>query len=325
MPEVYQDMVNQNQPTNDTRAKEPQVDPNKSTQQQPDPNSPAEPKQDNKPSVEDIVSRASSVELGDDKPKGGDQPQGDILSDAGFDRNKWNAMLEQLPPEQRTQLESAYKSLQTGADKKFQKAAEMLRQAQASVEQPWTIERIQQLTQDPEFVQAAQQYAQASQSNYNPQSSGLSEEEWSNLSESEKAKFQELTQNQLALQSKLDSIILSQQDEQLKQRYRNYDANVVNDLRQQLLKGKVQATNEHLWKVVDYESAIQRAYKLGLQDRQLDMEPKIDATPVGGSGAQITPSGDAPVKAAGENTVCFFKRLADYNKKRLQQAQGKQQ
>jgi hypothetical protein len=275
------------------------------------------------PSAEDLITRASGIELDKSKSTGNaNQTEGDILDSAGFDRNKWNDMLGKLPEEQRTQLESAYKSLQSGADKKFQKAAELAKQAQESSQQPWTLERINALTQDPNFVQAAEQYARANTQNQNPQGSGLSEDEWSNLSDTDKAKFSMLTKNQEQLQGQLNSILLSQQDEQLKTRYKNYDTESVNGLRQQLLNGQVQATNEHLWKVLDYEPAVERAYKLGLQDRQSELGVKQNASSVGEGGVNVTPQGEIPVKEKGENTTSFFRRIAERNKQRFADAQN---
>lgn len=310
------------QPTVNAPAKEPQVDPNKSPEQI-NANPPAQaPAKENPPPVEDIVSRASQVGLEEGAPKG-EPNQSDIVTDAGFNRNEWNSMLEKLPPEQRVQLESAYKSLQSGADKKFQKAADMLRQAQANDGQPWTLDKVAELTRDPSFVQAAQQYAQANNTTPNPQNSGLSDEDYSNLSENEKAKFQELTQSQKQLQTQLDNIQLSQQDEKLSTRYKNYDAKEVTVLRNNLMNGRVNATSEHLWKVLDYDDAVSRAYKLGLQDSKSEMGNKINATPVGGNGVNITPSGDVPVKEKGENTISFFSRIAQHNKAKLAEAQRK--
>ena len=263
------------------------------------------------PPVEDIATRASAVSLDEaDPPKA----ESDILNGTGFDRNQWNAMLERLPADQRTQLEGAYKSLQTGADKKFQKAADMLRQAENSSGQPWTLDRVQQLTQDPEFVQAAQQYSQLTSNNQNPQDSGISNDEWTNLSEDERAKFHTLTKNQQALQGQLNNIMLNQEDDKLLSRYKNYDANAVKSLRTGLLNGSIQATSEHLWMVHDYHDAIKRAYKLGTQDRQIDLQEKQNASTVGVGGMQITPSGDKPQKQKGESIQQFFGRIHAYNK-----------
>jgi len=320
MPIPVQDLqTTPNQPKNDVQPNTPAQAPTTSTVA-PTSQAPVTPT----PVQEDLVSRASSITL-DEAASKVNSDQGDIIADAGFDRNRWNEMLSKLPPDQKTQLEAAYKSLQSGADKKFQKAAEMLRQVQQTQEQPWTLDRIQKLTQDPNFVQAASQYSQLNQGNQPPTNSGLNDEEWSNLSDVEKQKFHQLTQNQQVLQGQLEHILLNQEDDKLKTRYRNYDPTQVRTLRQQLIGGQVQATSEHLWKVLDYESAIQRAYKLGMQDRQLEIGEKQNASSVGGNGMNITPSGDKPTKQPNENPIDFFKRLAAHNKQALANAQGQRQ
>jgi len=277
----------------------------------------------NTPQAEDIVSRASQVSL---EAKGESQAAGevDILSGSDFDRNKFNDMLQKLPEDQRQQLESAYKSLQKGANQKFQTAAEKLKQAESLAKQPWTIERVRQELQNPDFVQAAQTYAQQQAVQQNPKDSGLDDQEWSALSDSDRKQFHTMAQNQQALQSQLDTILTRQEDDRLKERYKNYDQTRVRQLRDDLIGGRVQATGEHLWKVLDYEPAIERAYQLGRQDRQLDLQDKQNATSVGTGGFNMTEANDVPVKEKNEGTVDFFRRLAQRNIQKAQQARSAQ-
>lgn len=271
----------------------------------------------------DLISRASQVSL--DKNKGQSQSDPvDILDGSGFDRNQWNEMLQKLPEDQRQQLEAAYKSLQRGANDKFQKASERLKQAESLVKQPWTTDRINQLLTDPEFVQAAQAYTQAQAISQNPQSSGLSNEEWSALSENEKRQFHQVIQNQQHIQNQMTSMLLAQEDERLQERYKNYDPTQVKQLRTDLLKGNIQATSEHLWKVIDYDSAIQRAYELGRQDRAADFQEKQNASSVGVTGLNVTQANDVPVRQPNQSTVEHFKQIAMRNIQKLRQSQNRQ-
>lgn len=284
------------------------------------------PQEPNKPtptsSPDDLVTRASEVTIESTEKKPA-SPAGDILEDSGFDYGKWQSMLASLPEEQRSQLESAYKSLQRGAEKKFQKAADLRKQAEADLSQPWTQERIHQVVNDPTFVREAQAYAQVQNIQQNPSNSGISAEEWSYLSDEEKAKFHQLAQNQNVLQSQMNQMLLAQQDEQLKSRYKNYDSQRVNQLRNDLLQGRVNATSEHLWQVIDYEDYGKRCYELGKQDRQMEVGEKLNASPtssMGMNGMNVTQANEVPAKGEKEGTVDYFKRLAMRNMEKLKQA-----
>jgi len=275
------------------------------------------------PPVEDIVTRASQVSL-EDKGKPQVSDQDDILKGSGFDRNQWNDMLAKLPEDQKQQLESAYKSLQKGANEKFQTASEKLKQAETMRQQPWTTDRVSDLMQDPAFIQAAQTYTQSQAASQNPQDSGLNDQEWSALSDSDKRQFHQMAQNQQVLKNQMNTMMINQEDERLKDHYKNYDAIQVKQLRQDLLSGRVQAQGEHLWKVLDYDGAVERAYQLGLNDRQKDLREKQDASSVGVGGVNIQPAGEVPTKQPNESTVDLFKRIALNNIQKLRQAQSVQ-
>lgn len=259
---------------------------------------------------DDLVARASAIQP---EPKPESQSvESDILEGSGFDRNKWNDLLSKLPQDQKMQLESAYKALQTGAQKKFQKASELTKQAEATRRRP----SVAELLQDPDFVREAQAYASVQSSQAAPANSGMTNEQWSVLTDQEKAIINTTQQNQFQLQSQMNRILSEQEDERIKSRYKNYDSSTVNNLQHDLIEGRIQATREHLWKVLDYEDAVQRAYKLGLQDRQSNMHEKQNASSVS-NGLNITQVYEPPVKVANESTIDFFRRIAT---KRMNQA-----
>ena len=265
------------------------------------------------PSV-DIVQRVSGVSP--EKPASEVVPQeSDILEGSGFDRNKWNEMLGKLPPEQKSQLESAYKALQTGAQKKFQKASELSKQAESTRRRP----SVAELLQDPEFVKEAQAYAQMTQVQNAPANSGLTDEQWSVLSEQEKGTILSMQQGQAQLQTQMNRILTQQEDERIKQRYKNYDSSTVDQIQHDLISGKMQATREHLWKVLDYEDAVNRAYKLGLQDKNQNLTEKLNSS-TSPSNFNITQADDVPTKQPNENSIDYFKRIAS---RRLSQFAGR--
>ena len=203
----------------------------------------------------------------------------------------------------------AYKSMQSGFGKKFQEVAELRKtlEAKASESANWSPERVQSLLNDPQFVKAAQQVAGTS-SVSNQNNSGLTNEEWSALTDNEKAQLGAMQQKILTLESINSQTLKLQQDEQLKAKFANYDPRAIDLLTNDLLQGKVQATREHLHKVLDYEEAVNRAYQLGLTDGTKGKQERINASSYQGSSA--INSSERPQPEKGEGNLNFFQRVA---------------
>jgi len=183
-------------------------------------------------------------------------------------------------PEAKKYAESAYKSFEKGYQKKFQELAEerKILESQKSDMSRWTPEKVASLLSNQEFINAAQTYNQST----NPTGGAMTDDEWSNLNDNEKAEIRAMKQ-ELAHMKEQNMIsnfnaVLAKQDAELAQKYSDYDATKVNSFRNDMLQGKVQATNEHIWKVVNYEDAIRRAYALGKEDRKVDMGAKVNAS-----------------------------------------------
>ena len=248
-----------------------------------------------KPSVLERVSKAPN------------KPAESIQTEEKFDYKEIENIKD---PEARAYAEKAYKSFEKGYQQKYQDLAKERKALEQQGE--WTPDRVQSLLNDQKFVEAAQQVAQSATSN---QSGGsMTDDEWSALTDSEKSQMKNM-------QSKIDSMFhqnqmmaLNQEHEQNKSRYANYDAKLVENFRTQLLNGKYRATSEDLWKSMDYENAVNRAYQLGLEDRQNNISEKIGNTSIDGVNAQAAT--DTPKKEEGENNHAYFKRLANF---RLQQ------
>lgn len=246
---------------------------------------------------DDIVTRASQVLPEQKKDDQNELP--------GFDRKKHEEILSKLPPEVRSSVDAYQKELFSGANKKFQEAAELRKQAEATRRRP----TVSELLQDPDFVKEAQAYAQQQQMNQAPQGSNLTEEEWSALTPVEKETIRQMQVQNQALSTQMSRLLSEQEDTRLKDRYKNYDGTQVDQLQKDLIHGRIQATREHLWKVLNYEDAVKAAYQLGLQDRNSNFQDKQNANSLG-NGFNITPSDEVPQKNAGESNIDFFKRLA---------------
>jgi len=209
------------------------------------------------PVSEDLVARVSKV-----KPP--EVAKQEI--DEKFNINDLDAQIEKLPdPVLKEQVLGLKKSLLKGENQKYQEIANLRKQYEQELAKTntWTPEKVNGLLQNQDFVKAAQSIVG------NP-----SQESTSMLSEQERSQIELNNQRVNMLMQQNERLLQVQQDSQLKQRYANYDAHVVDQTFNDMLQGKVQATREHLWKVIDYENAVQRAYDLGLQDRNIQNQER---------------------------------------------------
>ena len=251
---------------------------------------------------QDLVTRVSSFKH-EDKAKIDSE-----VAEPEFDTKKIDEIKD---PEAKKYAEEAYKSFQRGFGKKFQELAELRKQIESEktkieTNASWTKERIQQeLLNNPQFVQAAQELA----SLRNPPDSGLTDQEYSALTDKEKAQLQQQNQRINQLEMMNWQMLQKQQDEQLRAKYANYAPDIVDTTINYLQQGKVNADREAIWKVLDYESAVQRAYELGKQDRARELQEKTNSTSVG-TGFSATPLSDVPKKEQNETNQNYFKRLA---------------
>ena len=241
---------------------------------------------------EDLISRVSKVKVEEKKPTE-TNPFG--LTKEDYDKVQSDPTLSKF-----------YKSMQSDYVKKTQNLSEQQREIEKikNESQNWTPEKIQQLLNDQKFVQAAQQVA----STQNPPNSGLTQEEYSALTDKEKAQLNSMQQQVSQLQLQNFQMQQKQQDETLKSRYANYAPDIVDTTINKLVNKQVNATREDIWKVIDYENAVQRAYELGKQDRQLDTKIKTESMSY--DGFNTTPNQDIPKPNAGESNSAYFKRLA---------------
>jgi len=207
-----------------------------------------------------LVSKVANFKEENIEPK---EPQ----PDDGLDKFDFKKLRDIKSPEEAQEwAEKAYKSMQGDYGRKTQTLAEQRKELERQMQETnlWTPEKIQRLLNDQNFVAAAQSVMQSQ----NPPNSGKTDEEWSTLTDNEKSQILELRQEIAVLKQQNQQTSDAQQDELLKSKYANYDSKVVRQLKDDLIHNRVRATNEYLWKVVDYESAIDRAYKLGRKEER---------------------------------------------------------
>jgi len=260
---------------------------------------------------EDLVTRASKVGM-EVKPEA--KPE-----EATFNVNDLDKIQD---PQARKLAEDAYKSFQADYTRKTQALASERKEMEAlkaKLEQSgqYTPAKISELLNDPSFVQAAQEYQRINGGQQTPvQNNGdLTQEEFSYLTPEQQklyVKTKQMEQSLSIVNNRLQASEVSREDMSLKSKYANYDPDTVNQIYRDMMSGKIQATREHLWKVADYESAVERGYRLGLEDRKLEVGQKVAASS-DLNGMSVTPAGDTPIRGPKESGIEYFKRIALHN------------
>jgi len=215
----------------------------------------------------------------------------------------------------------AYKSLQGDYTRKTQELAEQRKSLESKMQEKtgWTAQRIQQeLLNNPEFLQAAQEIAQVQ----NPVNSGLTDEQFSALTDSEKAQLNSLKSeiNQLKQTNANASFMaaVAQEDARLQARYSDYDPTQVNQAMEELSRMTPIAVREIAYKVKNHDRLMKEVYEMGKAEGRGLNQDKLNAFSPNGS--NMTSSDDVPTKQAGETDQAFFLKLAQH---RLAQSRRK--
>ena len=232
----------------------------------------------NPPKASDIVKRFKADQSGETKEL-------DDLKKVNLDDIK--------DPQARSFVERRVKELESGINRKFEEIAAKRKELEAQLQEaskPWNKDRLKSLLRDQNFLASVQEL----QTEVAPSEFGGSQEQWSNLSPEEKREFENMRRENMSTRRQVQQLLQAQEDEKLKEKYPNYDPVVVDRLQEGLISGTVQATRDDLWKVANYEKDIERAYQLGLKDRNGDLSAKQAA----GSGFQevgnVKPANDLP-------------------------------
>ena len=187
--------------------------------------------------------------------------------------------------------------------KKFEEISQLTKDLK-SVGNPqsasWTPERIQAEMSKPDFINAAQSVLGTS----SPTESG----DGSLMTEAEKRKMAELEQQVNQLRTQTTTQHRQQEHNQLQTKYASYDSQAVDTLFYDYLNGKPQATNEDLWKVLDYEAAVQRGYQVGLKDGQNGVREKINSVSNPNT-INVNRNNPVPNREEGESSENYFVRI----------------
>ena len=265
-----------------------------------------EPKpQEVKPVVqEDIVTRAARLSA-DKKQEVVKEP----VSEFSLAKEDFDAVLKD------PRTEKLYKSMQADYVKKTQAIAEEKRQLEAqkkSIEEQakqmsaWTPDKLKQELNKPDFVQAIQTVT----GTQNPPNSGLTNEEYSALTDKEKAQLSQATQRISNLEMQNWQMLQKQQDEVLRNKYANYTPEVIDDTVGKLMRGEIKADREIIYKALFHDENVRNAYEMGKQDKQKEYQEKVGSMSVDG-GFSTVPHNDTLKKEEKETTSSYFRRIAE--------------
>ena len=232
------------------------------------------------------------------------KPVIDNAVDIGFDFKELENIKD---PAAKEIAMKAYKSMQGGVTKKFQEAADIRKTAEQKLQEmsKWTPERLQQELKNPEFLAVAKEMANAVE---NPKGSGLTDDEYSTLTESEKAEMTALKNKINLLEQSNIAAVTAQQDVQLSSKYADYNPAQINSIMNDMYSGKIMATREHIYKAFLHDEHVKSAYEMGKQDGVKLNKEQVGAVSV--NGVQVINSQDVPVKNKGERDQDYFLRLA---------------
>lgn len=222
-------------------------------------------------------------------------------------------------PAARKIVEDKIKNLESHYNKKYQSNAEKERQLEAlrqdlerKTNQPWTPQRVQEILRDQTFVQAAQTVA----SQMPPSEFSGTQEEWSNLSDSEKRSIQELKAQVQTQSAQLQRMAISKDEEQLKQRYSDYDSAKVENFYRDVSEGRIPEVQirELIYKALNHDHHLERTYELAKQDGQALLKEKYNGSTQLGLNTQT--AGEPIKREEGQRGRDLFMKIFQANKAR---------
>lgn len=256
--------------------------------------------------AEDVIRKVAEVKPAEPKPSEEKSVSSHELLD------QINAVQD---PSQRKALMDVYKSMEKGTNKKFMELAEKERELnklreEAGRQQEWTPERVNQLLNDPKFVGSAQMLAQSQA----PGNWSGTQDEWSALNNTEKAAFQQLQGQVNSLLVSQNKMQVRQLDEQIKQKYPDYDPAEVDSFGERFDRGEVGMADlrELVHKGLRFQTYLDRALEMGREEGRTLFKEKVNGSS-GISSTSVSIGDEKPKMKEGENPREFFKRLGRFN------------
>lgn len=260
------------------------------------------------PSSDDLLSRITRfVDDASPQNKSEDKIDEDVFNDAEF-RKKIDSLQD---PELKQYMISMRKTGVRGIQERLQEISEMRKELTAlkqGINPGWSPERVQQLLNDKEFLNAAQ-------SVLGNQNQTL-EDDGEYVPESVKQKLAKLEQENSQFKQQWNQFSQKQtmaqlqaEHERLKERYGNYDSQKVDELINGLIQGKVQAGPEVVYKAYFHDDNVKRAYEMGRRDALGGVKERQQASSFSSNSVQKPNSEIEPEK--GETSKQFWNRIVN--------------
>ena len=207
-------------------------------------------------------------------------------------------------------VERIRRGFQSDYTKKLEDAQKLVNQSKS-----WTPERIkQELLTNSEFVQAAQMI----NSQPNPNERQLTQEEYSALTESEKAKLATVTKleqelNNMKVQTANEQMraAITQKDVTLRQKYgEDYNSQAVNEAALRFGKLSPADAREYIFLADNAMKIADKSYEIGKLEGQGKLNNKLNI--IAPQGSTVVSNEGVPVKAKGESDKAYFVRLGEF-------------
>lgn len=204
-------------------------------------------------------------------------------------------------------VERMRRGIQSEFDRKLEAAKKIVEPSKN-----WTPERIQQeLLNNQEFLQAAQQVA----ATQNPPNSGLTDEQFSALTPSEKAEIASLKSELSQMKENNNQAIIraeiAKSDASLQSRFADYNPVDIDNATKELASLSLASVREYVYKAKMHDDHVKAAYEMGKSDGRGLTQTKMAG--MSNDGLTTHANDSVPTKEKGESDQAFFLRLAKRN------------
>lgn len=227
-------------------------------------------------------------------------------------------LVDVLPAEARKAFDLAYKDMLADYTRKTQSVSEREKsikdQAIREAIDSLTPNDIAELSRNPKFVSALQTYLQGQ-----PNQKGLTQEQWEMMTPEEQSAIQherEKDERLSRVEQAVGMMNANLEHQKLHSKYPAYSQESVTKLYSDFVSGKRQISWEDLYKISDFESAINRAFQLARSERNETINKKFqDSSQV--DSTQASSDDEQLKRAKNESVEMFMRRIAERAANRL--------
>lgn len=214
---------------------------------------------------DDLLSRVTQFEIEKNPANKTPDEQDDVLFSDKDLRAKIDAIQD---PALKQQYIDMRKSMMRGINEKFQDLASMRKELEAVKNTTQNVRfkanSIDELLSNPEFMNEAK--AKLAQSNSPIADESAISDETKQYISSLEGKIKSIEEGLNQKQHQEANNEWNRQHDALAGRYKNYDKSRIDEVANGLITGKIKATPEYIYKVVNHDDNVRRAYELGRKE-----------------------------------------------------------